>query len=151
MQLDNWNAPDPAEVLHPTDDADWASALARYRGSLNDAPLERCVEVARSLGATTLVIETRYLDLDYRSEFSAYYSRQFADIPDSAHRLHFFSGKLDTGSLWQGAEQAGYLGYIVIRPASTGLVSRAMLPPPPTSPTLCGRASQKRSGSSVSH
>ncbi len=55
--------------------------------------------MARSHDATTLVIETRYLDIDYRSE--AYYSRQFADVPDSAHRLHFFSKQLDPQSLWQ--------------------------------------------------
>lgn len=131
MLLKEWSNPDPAGVLYPATDAEWDDALARYRGSLNDAPLQRCVEVARSLGATTLVIETRYLDLDYRSEFSAYYSRQFADIPDSAHRLHFFRDKLNADSLWQNAEKAGYLGYIVVRPASTGLVSRALLPPPP--------------------
>ncbi|WP_143033869.1 hypothetical protein [Nocardioides sp. YR527] len=77
------------------------------------------------------MIETRYLDLDFRSEYSAYYSRQFADIPDSTHRLHFFFENLSAGSLWQDAAQAGYLGYVVVRPASTGLVSRALLPPPP--------------------
>lgn len=130
MQLKNWNDPDPAEVYHPISDQDWDEALVRYTGSLNDLPLRRCVEVARSLGAETLVIETRYLDLDYRSEFSAYYSRQFADVPDSAHRLHFFTGKLDSASLWQIPSECAYIGYIVVRPALTGLVSRAMLPPP---------------------
>lgn len=131
MRLQGWNDPDPAEVFHPTTDAEWDAALARYYGSLNDLPLRRCVEVARSLGAVTLVVETRYLDLDYRSEFSAYYSRQFADIPDTAHRLHFFGRRLTSRSLWRLAATSEYLGYAVIRPASTGLVSRALLPPPP--------------------
>jgi len=131
VQLKDWHEPDPAEVLHPASSAEWDAALHRYWGSLNDAPLRRCIEVACSLGATTLVIETRYLDIDYRSEYSAYYSRQFADIPDSAHRLHFFRDELSARSLWQDAAQAGYLGYVVVRPASTGLVSRALLPPPP--------------------
>jgi hypothetical protein len=131
VRLLGWNDPDPAEVHHPTTDPEWDAALARYLGSLNDAPLRRCVEVARSLGATTLVIETRYLDLDYRSEFSAYYSRQFADIPDTAHRLHFFGKRLTSRSLWRLAAKSDYLGYVVVRPAATGLVSRALLPPPP--------------------
>lgn len=131
MRLPGWNDPDPAEVHHPTTNAGWDTALARYLGSLNDAPLRRCVEVARSLGATTLVIETRYLDLDYRSEYSAYYSRQFADVPDSAHRLHFFGKHLTSRSLWRLASRSDYLGYVVVRPAATGLVSRALLPPPP--------------------
>ena len=131
MRLSGGNDPDPAEVFHPTNDAEWEKALDRYSGSLNDAPLRRCVEVARSLGASTLVVETRYLDLDYRSEFSAYYSRQFADIPDAAHRLHFFSKRITARSLWRLAANSGYLGYVVVRPAATGLISRAMLPPPP--------------------
>jgi hypothetical protein len=131
VQLRDWNDPDPAEVHNPTTDAEWDLALSRYLGSLNDEPLRRCVEVARSLGAATMVIETRYLDIDYRSEFSAYYSRQFADVPDSAHRLHFFVKELEPQSLWQHASERDYLGYVVVRPASTGLVSRALLPPPP--------------------
>lgn len=130
MRTSGWNDPNPAEVFHPTTDAEWAAALDRYLGSLNDAPLLRCVEVARGLGASTLVVETRYLDLDYRSEFSAYYSRQFADIPDSAHRLHFFRSRLTARTLWRLADKKGYLGYVVVRPATTGLVSRALLPPP---------------------
>jgi hypothetical protein len=131
MRVAGWNDPDPAEVYHPTTPAEWAAALNRYLGSLNDAPLLRCIEVAQSLGASTLVVETRYLDLDYRSEYSAYYSRQFGDVPDSAHRLHFFTGRLTARSLWKLAEKKGYLGYVVLRPATTGLVSRALLPPPP--------------------
>lgn len=131
MQLRGWNDPDPAEVHHPTADDEWDAALSRYLGSLNDAPLRRCVEVARSHGAETVVIETRYLDIDYRSEFSAYYSRQFADVPDTAHRLHFFGKHIDAQSLWQLPSEHEYIGYTVVRPASTGLVSRALLPPPP--------------------
>lgn len=131
MRLKGWDEPDPAEVFHPTTDPEWEQAFARYYGSLNDLPLRRCVEVARSLGAETVVVETRYLDIDYRSEFSAYYSRQFADIPDSAHRIHFFARRLTSRSLWRLAGRSDYLGYVVVRPASTGLVSRALLPPPP--------------------
>ena len=131
MDISGWNDPDPAEVFHPTTTLEWDAALGRYLGSINDAPLRRCIEVARALGALTLVVETRYLDLDYRSEFSAYYSKQFGEIPDSSHRLHFFSNHLTRRSMWRTARRAGYLGYVVIRPAPTGLVSRALLPPPP--------------------
>lgn len=132
MRIGDWNEPDPAEVHHPVTDADWDAALSRYTGSLNDLPLRRCIEVARDSGATTLVVETRYLDIDYRSEYSAFYSKQFADIPDSAHRLHFFRGRLTRRTLWRLGTKSGYIGYVSVRPTSTGLVSRAMLPPPPS-------------------
>lgn len=131
MNTSGWNDPDPAEVFHPATDAEWDAAISRYLGSRNDRPLRRCVNVARTLGAKTIVVETRYLDPDYRSEFSAYYSKQFADVPDSTHRLHFFSKILTKRTMWRTATSVDYLGYVVIRPATTGLVSRAMLPPPP--------------------
>jgi hypothetical protein len=118
-------------VFHPANDAEWDAAISRYTASINDRPLRRCVEVARANGATTLVVETRYLDLDYRSEFSTYYSKQFADVPDSARRLHFFADQLDETRLWEVPGDATYLGYVVARPAYTGVVSRAMLRPPP--------------------
>ncbi len=129
--MTRWDEPDPAEVYHLTDDDDeWAEALGRYLNSYNDQPLLRCVEVARDHGARTLVIETRYLDLDYRSEFSAFYSKRFGDIPDSAHRLHFFRGQLEASELWSHASQDDYIGYVSVRPSELGRVSRAMLPPP---------------------
>ncbi len=131
MDLSGWDNPDPAEVHQPTSDKEWDEALARYLGSLNDKPLRRCVEIARLRGAVTMVVETRYLDLDYRSEFSSYYSRQFSDICSCAHRIHFFSKPLDSEELWRAAKKAAYIGYVVVRPVATGLVSRAMLPPPP--------------------
>ena len=117
--------------LTPTTPAEWESALDRYLNSRNDRPLKRCLEVVQDNDAKTLVIETRYLDVDYRSEYSAYFSRLFAGVPDSAHRLHFFSEQLDESSLWNMPEGVGYLGYIVIRPAHNGPVARALLKPPP--------------------
>lgn len=131
MDVAGWNDPDPAEVHFPVSDADWEQALGRYEGSLYPEPLRRCIEVVRSLGAVTLVIETRYIDLDYRSEYSAYYSKQFLDTPNAAHRLHFFSKRLTRRAMWRSALSRDYLGYVVVRPISTGLVSRALLPPPP--------------------
>ena len=70
-------------------DADWTSLLERYGGS-RPVPLGRCLEVARANGASTVVVETRYVDLDYRSEYSAFYAGTFQSAPDTAQRLHFF-------------------------------------------------------------
>jgi len=130
MDVMGWNDPDPAEVHHPTTDDEWDVALRRYLGSHYPEPFRRCIEVARTLGAVTLVIETRYIDIDYRSEYSAYYSKQFLDTPDATHRLHFFSKYLTRENMWRLARSRDYLGYVVTRPISTGLVSRALLYPP---------------------
>ena len=130
MDLTDWESPNPGLLHTPTSDADWDAVLQRYTGTTNDGPLLRCVSVARENGAQSLVIETRYLGQDFRSEFAHFYSRTFAAIPDSAHRLHFFSDKLDPARLLDLSAEAGYLGYIVVRPSPLGSVARAMLTPP---------------------
>lgn len=90
MDLSNWEEPKPGHAVTPVDDHEWLAAVERYLHGINDVPLRRCLEVAKSAGARTIVVETRYLDVDYRSEYSAYYSRAFPTVPSSTHRLHFF-------------------------------------------------------------
>jgi len=126
----SWEEPDPAELLVLGSDADWRSLLDRYP-CVNSLPLERCLEVARLGGASTVAIETRYIDRDYRSEFSTFYSRAFGPVPNSAHRLHFFRSPLAQHQIWDLPANSGYLGYVVIRPSELGRVGRAVLKPPP--------------------
>jgi hypothetical protein len=125
-----WEEPDPAELLILASDSDWNLILDRYP-CVNDRPLRRCLEVARLGGASTVAIETRYIDRDYRSEFTSFYSKTFGPVPDSAHRLHFFRSLLAEHQLWDLPQDAGYLGYVVIRPSELGRVGRTVLAPPP--------------------
>ena len=127
----SWEQPDPAEFIPLTSAAEWAALAARYIPNFNPNPLERCFEVARLGGALSVVAETRYMDLDYRSEYSAFYSKTFSSIPDTAHRLHFFAGNLDASTFWQLPADSKYLGYVVIRPSELGRVGRTVLAPPP--------------------
>lgn len=129
MDVSAWEEPDPAAILTLQGEADWAALRRRYAG-LKNRPLDRILEVARASGANTVVIETRYLDLDYRSEYSAFYSRTFEAVPDSAHRLHFFSAVLSAPQLTDLPVDHGYIGYTVIRPSELGQIGRTMLRPP---------------------
>jgi hypothetical protein len=131
MDLTHWDEPFPGSISFPSNDAEWLVAFNRYWNSRNDEPLKRCIQVARDNEAKTVVIETRYIDIDYRSEYSAYFSRLFASVPDTAHRIHFFGTRLDPSRLWNLPSDPDYLGYVTIRPARNGLISRAMLKPPP--------------------
>jgi hypothetical protein len=129
----DWEDPDPADVVPLRGQQDWDALRHRYDPNLLDRPLERCLEVARMGGARTVVVETRYLDLDYRSEYSSFFSKTFAEIPDTAHRLHFFKTDVVAGELDElpGATRRAYLGYMTIRPSPLGRVGRTMLAPPP--------------------
>jgi hypothetical protein len=131
MDVANWEEPDPGELFNPKTDADWNEVLKRYVGSMNDGPLLRCVQVARANGAASVVVETRYLGGDYRSEYTTFYSRIFASVPDSAHRIHFFDQELQPTQLGAVPVEVNYLGYVVVRPSFYGLVAKAVLKPPP--------------------
>jgi hypothetical protein len=101
------------------------------RPVLTDRPFLRCLSVAKANGARTAVIETRYIDADYRSEYSVFYSKAFAHYEDSAHRIHFFAAELAAEDVWRLSDDPGYLGYIIVRPHVRGIVGRTMLLPPP--------------------
>jgi hypothetical protein len=140
---DEWDLPYPCLIapIDPEDDDEWESlqySLGRERNEdripRSDRPLARCLEVARANRASTLVIETRYVDSDYRSELSAHYSKAFSSYRDATRRVHFFrASDITKENVWQlSAEQAAsYLGYIVLRPQVAAVVGRTMLAPPP--------------------
>lgn len=94
-------------------------------------PLEQIFNIAVEAGARCLVVEERYVDPDYRSEFSAFWSRRFEDHPSLARRLHFFDRELASSELFEAPAEASYLGYSVLRPMALGPVGRTVLAPPP--------------------
>lgn len=133
-----WESPYPYQLylVDPNSDADWAELFAELaRGSEeapDNRPLRRVLEVARENQARSVVVETRYIDLDYRSEFSAFYSKAFQTYHDSCRRLHFFAKGMsdeDVLSLTQGHADS-YLGYAVLRPQVRAVVGRTMLQAP---------------------
>ena len=133
-----WESPEPGELigLAPGWSADLAAQYATpdsgFPGHREPVALRRAFDVAESLGATTAYVETRYIDLDYRSEFSAHFSRAFLPVPSSTHRIHFFAGTpISRRNLLALPESATYLGYVVVAPSIIGRAGRSMLKPPP--------------------
>ena len=95
-------------------------------------PLERAFEVAADLGCRTVVIENRYVDADYSSEYSAFWSQRFTDPPSFARRLHFFATEISADEIHcVDPETCEYLGYVILRPVPHAPVGRALLRPPP--------------------
>ena len=129
----DWEDPDPVDVVSLRGEGDWTDLRSRYDPNLLGRPFERCLEVAKANRAKTVVIETRYIDLDYRSEYSSFFSKTFAEIPDTAHRLHFFKAEVQPEKIVElpPATRRGYLGYLVVRPSPLGRVGRTVLAPPP--------------------
>lgn len=122
----------------PTGDA-WEELRKSYCGDARVEPFERLVEVAIAHGVCSVVIERRYIDLDYRDEHTHFYGSTFKRYPSVAHRLHFFTAPVDPdlGNLQDVADS--YRGYSIMRPLRTAPVGRTMLAPPPdlAGATLC--------------
>lgn len=97
----------------------------------NLGPLRRSFEIAADHGCRTVVIENRYVDADYRSEYSAFWSLRFTDPPSFARRLHFFATELGPDDVYLvDPKTCEYLGYVILRPVPHAPVGRALLRPP---------------------
>jgi hypothetical protein len=126
-----WVDPDThGWVHHPSADADWRQLLSEYDAEL-DSPLANVFGAVRASRCRTVVVENRYVDPDYRSEYSAFWSHLFSDRPAFARRLHFFRRRIDASEVHRLPANHGYLGYCTLRPLARGLVGRTMIAPPP--------------------
>ena len=117
------------EVLHPQSEQDWDALVDTYAAP--DTPFAKVLAVARESGCQTIVVEHRYIDLDFRSEHAAFWSMRFKVPPPFTRRLHFFTSHLEDNHLHQLPNDHGYLGYSVLRPMRMGRVGRTLLAPPP--------------------
>jgi len=125
-----WVDPDThGWVSNPASDDDWAKLIAEYAGEYPD-PFTKVIETARGGGARTVVVENRYVDADYRSEYSAFWSLKFENQSPFTRRMHFFSKQLSDAEIHDLPDEHGYLGYSVLRPVPHGRVGRTVLAPP---------------------
>jgi len=90
--------------------------------------------IARRNRCRTVVVEDRYIDADYRSDFGAFWSKRFEVPSPYTRRLHFFRAEVAPGVLAQMPKRIrkSYLGYSVLRPGphSDGRVGRTVMAPP---------------------
>lgn len=137
MKFSEWSPPasEPARIIDLRPEGALLGLMRYYEGT-RPAVVQEVLGQAYSLGAQTAVIEYRYLDPDYRSEHSRFYSMTFRRYPSVAHRLHFFAAPppqdwhdpahaLDFTSLGDT-----YLGFVVLRPLPGARVGRVALIPP---------------------
>lgn len=122
--------PDPDEDGHWDELAEW---LAPETPAKAIGPLRAVLNVARQHGCRAIVLEHRYLDLDYRSEYTGFWSKRFEGRNRVAQRLHFFRTHVDPEDLHDLPDRlkGSYVGYSVLRPTLLGPVGRTVLAPPP--------------------
>lgn len=127
-----WTPDDrPGFVLAVDDESGWDEIRRVYSPGRSNAPLERLITIAKSHQVVSVVIEQRYIDIDFRSEHSHFYSTTFKRYPSVCHRLHFFAVNLPANTLDFDGLQGSYRGYSVMRPIPAAPVGRTMIAPPP--------------------
>lgn len=137
MRFLDWTPPEPARIVDLRHQGALLDLARYYEGSRPDV-VHEVLGQAYSLGALTAVIEYRYLDPDYRSEHSRFYSTTFRRYPSVAHRIHFFA--VPPPDEWRDPERSldftslakDYLGFVVMRPLPGARVGRVALAPPAT-------------------
>jgi len=95
-------------------------------------------EYFHALDTRTIVIEREYVDHDYLEDYAAYYVRCFQEYKRKTVRLHFFSNAFteaefkglltdEASTLHTVNLQAGYLGFVVIKPLPGATIGRSCL------------------------
>lgn len=127
---------DPAEVIDVTARGGWDYVADKY--AAGDRPaLQRIIEIGREHKIKSVLVERRYIDPDYRSEYARFYASMFRPYPATCHRLHFFTAKLKSPLQDLGQFQDAYRGYSIMRPIPSHPVGRTMLSPPPSLGNAC--------------
>lgn len=111
------------------------ASVEKIAGKLHRIYFEEYFE---KLVARTIVVEEGYTDRDYLEDYAAYYDRCFQDYGRKTHRLHFFDVDFDKDyfdiAITRGggcedelALQAGYLGFVVVKPLPLSIIGRTCL------------------------
>jgi hypothetical protein len=125
----------PYEVLEITNSADWALLRKKcLRWHERSIPFDNVCSYFQNVHRCShVLIETNYIDRDYRSEYAALYSQVAKRFGSTCIRLHFVDDKDFGGSFDDLNFHDRYLGYTVIRPIEVGKIGRTVLTPPATS------------------
>lgn len=106
--------------------------------TLHNRAVKSILDKLKGLGAVSVIIEKEYIDQDFSSDFSAFYSKVFRRYKKICKRLHFFkkdaqvvlaqqSAKLIADGLEKLSNDGDYLGYIVVRPLTHAPLGKAII------------------------
>lgn len=117
-------------LYHPASDDEWNDLVGESGAG---EPFRKVLAVARAHGCRTVLIESRYIDADYRSEYSTFWSKRFDSVEPVARRVHFFRAHIEEDRIASLPEDHGYVGYSVLRPGPNldGHIGRTVIAPPP--------------------
>lgn len=132
MSFHDWSENSPEFLVrYDVASGNWNPFYNRYTAGTPNAPLTRIIQIAAAHRVQSVLVETRYIDADWRSEHAQFYSTTYKRYPSIAHRAHFFTKPLPTDLSDLSGLVDHYKGYTVFRPLPTQPVGRTMIEPPP--------------------
>ena len=93
-------------------------------------PLKSCIDLVARANAKTIILQKRVYDPDFMAEYSAYYSKQFAQVDRFCTRLHFFDTESEDKPVLEFIDQTAkdqYLGFVTLRPVISAPVGASIL------------------------
>ena len=111
--------------------------LGNHLGGYNLYVVDNLLRHLRLLNTKSYIVESRYIDRDYSSDYLQFYAQTFRTHDRHCQRVHFFSDDI-AGVLEQSAwdqrtlhveefAERSYCGFCVIRPLSSAPIGRTVL------------------------
>ena len=111
--------------------------LADHLGGAHLVVVKNLIQYLISIGVTSYLIESRYIDRDYSSDYRRFYSQTFRTYERQCQRIHFFSEDISpilSKASWaervrelQNTSRRSYCGFCVRRPLPTAPIGRTVL------------------------
>lgn len=97
---------------------------------ITSQPLKQILLLIKELGCKSIIIEDKYVDIDYRSEYSRIYCKMFRRYEGTCTRLHFFRNRFTSINDFIKEDKPEYLGFSILRPVDIGRVGRTVISSP---------------------
>ena len=117
---------------------DWTALAQEHFGGAGRPVALSLVRHLIALGARSCLIESRYIDRDYSSDYRRFYAQTFKSYERHCKRIHLFATDIEailsSADSWiarvealEGTADGAYLGFIVVRPLPTAPIGRTVL------------------------
>lgn len=119
----------PLALLHIDAEHGWPALLDLAKPFLEQKGLDR-LQACLDGTVRAVLVESHYIDKDYRDTFSNYHSKRFRTPDSRCIRLHFLDAPLSMEEVRNDQKvEAAYCGYSVIRPTRPNSIGRSLINP----------------------
>ena len=111
--------------------------LSIILGGINIPVVQSVIRHLRIIRVVCYVVESRYIDRDYSSDYLRFYAQTFRSYDRHCQRVHFFSEDISEAledsstsnriENLQGRAEASYCGFCVVRPLASVPIGRTVL------------------------